>query len=84
MVVTEISAFDTKGKFVADLQPEELRVLDEGGRQGIAFFRRGSTIPHAIALLIDRFNIDRTQKTSEWERTLRAFSRAESAWDAFL
>ena len=84
MASLDVAAFDAKGRFVADLRPDELRVSDAGKPQQIAFFRRGDTIPHAVAVLLDLLNGDMAQKISEWDRAAHALAQTESAWDAFL
>src|ERR1051326_2470973 len=84
LVSLDISASDSKGRFVPDLSPSELRLSDAGHPQPIMFFRRGDTLPHGVAVLIDQFNGDREQQGTEWSKILRAASHTESAWDAFL
>ena len=84
MASLDVAAFDAKERFVADLRPDELRVSDAGKPQEIAFFRRGSTIPHAVAVLIDLLNGDMEQRITEWNKTVRALAHTESAWDAFI
>jgi hypothetical protein len=78
MVTLDVTAFDAKGRFAADLRPEELRVSDAGKPQRIAFFRRLNTIPHAVAILIDQLNGDLEQKSTEWNRALPALASAEA------
>ncbi|MBS1855527.1 MAG: hypothetical protein JST11_09200 [Acidobacteria bacterium] len=84
MVTADVAAYDAKGRFVADLRAEELRVMDAGRQQEITFFRRGNTIPHAVAVLIDQLNGDLEQRSTEWNRTVRALATVESEWDAFV
>lgn len=84
MVSVDVAAFDSKGAFVADLRPRDLRVTDAGRPSEIAFFRRGDTLPYAVAVLIDQLNGDREQRSTEWNRALRALSGVESAWGAFV
>jgi hypothetical protein len=84
MLAVDVAALDAHGRFVPDLRAEELGVADAGRPQEIVFFRRGSAMPHAVAVLIDQLNGDLEQRSTEWNRAVRALAGVESPWDAFL
>ena len=84
LVSLDVSATDSKGRFVPDLRASELRLADAGQAQEVAFLRRGDRLPHAVAILIDQLSGDREQKATEWSKIVSAASHAESTWDAFI
>jgi len=84
LVSLDVSATDSKGRFVPDLRASELRLADAGQAQEVVFLRRGDRLPHAVAILIDQLNGDREQKATEWSKIVSAASHTESTWDAFI
>jgi VWFA-related protein len=48
-----VSVLDRKGKFVTDLRPEEIRVLEDGKPQVISRFESAAADPLTVGLLID-------------------------------
>src|SRR6185437_6196152 len=71
-----LSVTDHKGKFVPDLLPSQLTILDNGQEQtAITFFQRQTNLPLDVALLIDSSS-SVTYKFPDEQKTIKHFIKS--------
>lgn len=71
-----LSVTDHKGRFVPDLLPSQLTILDNGQEQtAITFFQRQTNLPLDVALLIDSSS-SVTYKFPDEQKTIKHFIKS--------
>lgn len=82
-VVLTVIATDRAGHPVADLQPNDIRVFDEGAQQEIKSFQHSVKAP-ATVILLDLMNLSYEQRTFAVQRLRESLDRMHSSGPLYV